>query len=544
MSPARSGPVAPVALVALVALLMGLAFTAFYAGSSRGIFNFGDDILMYQVTESIWERGEVAVTSEAPAEDIAHAVPGSDGRGYAKYGLGPSLVALPFFAASHWLFDRVELPETADRFGNLRTGETVFGTGLSNAVLGGATVAVTFLLAVELGYPLLVALATAFCHGAATLLAHYSSTFLSEPLSALCLAVALLGLLRAKGKSQGLWKSTGQDKSEDQSKSQGKSQSKSQSKSSVKGKETVRWWLALSGFASGLAVATKVAHVVLVLPLFFWAAYPAMRRPRQGRSIVHTLYWSFCFLLWIGVIAAYNFSRFGSVLETGYGKEAGNFTASFAVGFVGLLASPSKGVFWYCPVLLLAVLGGRAFWRRDRACALTILAASAAWLLLISRYYQWYGGGSWGPRFLVPLLPLWILPAAEVFTRWRDGRAWQAGMVVVVAASLVASAAPLLVPFSNVEAPLAWSGNDFATAGWRLGESPLLHALDLVPEAAGATASKLLGRSALGEAGRPAPGHRFPDFAFENYGSHALLVWTRDCFLVSGLALFLALGLA
>ncbi len=42
-------------------------------------------------------------------------------------------------------------------------------------------------------------------------------------------------------------------------------------------------------------------------------------------------------------------------------------------------------------------------------------ASSAAWLLLISRYYQWFGGGSWGPRFLVPLLPLWILPAAEVF---------------------------------------------------------------------------------------------------------------------------------
>ena len=89
-----------------------------------------------------------------------------EGRRFAKYGIGPSLVALPFYGASHRLFDRFELPETADSFGNLRTGPTIFGTGLANAVIGGATVAVTFLLAVELGFPLLVALATAVCLGA------------------------------------------------------------------------------------------------------------------------------------------------------------------------------------------------------------------------------------------------------------------------------------------------------------------------------------------------------------------------------------------
>ena len=67
MTSPRSGP------VALVARLLGLAFAAFYAGTSRGVFVFGDDILMYQVTEAIWERGEVAVVSLAPRKDIAHA---------------------------------------------------------------------------------------------------------------------------------------------------------------------------------------------------------------------------------------------------------------------------------------------------------------------------------------------------------------------------------------------------------------------------------------------------------------------------------------
>lgn len=507
----RSGP------VALVALLLGLAFAAFYAGTSRGIFVFGDDILMYQVTEAIWERGEVAVASVAPRKDIAHARRGLDGKRFAKYGLGPSLVALPFFGASHRLFDRFELPETVDAFGNLRTGPAIFGTGLANAVTGGATVAVTFLLAVELGFPLLVALATAFCLGATTLLAHYASTFLSEPLSALCLAVAVLGLLKAQGKS------------------------------SAKGAAAGGWWLATSGFAAGLLVATKVAHVVVVLPLFIWVAVLGWRRSRLRGLVVHTLSWSFWFSVWLGAIAWYNLARFGSLFETGYGREASNFTASFAVGFAGLLASPAKGIFWYCPVLVLAVLGGRAFWRRDRACALAIAAASALWLLLISRYYQWYGGGSWGPRFLVPLLPLWILPAAEVFARFvqRQQRGgWRAAIVLLVAASLIVSLAPLLVTFSDLDAPLAWSRAQFADGGWRLADSPLLQALGLVPRAAAVTMSKFSGRTALGEAGRSISERRYPDLAFEHYGSHALLEWTRGCFLLAALALAGALALA
>lgn len=512
MSSARSGP------VAVVALLLGLAFAAFFAGTSRGIFVFGDDILMYQVTAAIWERGEVSVTSEANREDVSNPIRGVDGRGYAKYGLGPSLVALPFYGASHWLFDPLELPETADGFGNLRTGPTVFGTGLANAVTGGATVAVTFLLAVELGYPLLIAFATACCLGATTLLAHYASTFLSEPLSALCLAVTLLGLLKAKGKGKG--------------------------KGSIKGEVTDRWWLAISGFAAGLAVATKLAHVVIVLPFCLWAAVLGWRGSRLRGLIRHTLYWSFFFSIWLAAIAAYNWSRFGSFFETGYGREAGSFTTPFAIGFLGLIASPAKGIVWYCPVLLLALAGGLGFFRRDRGCALTILAASAAWLLLISRYYQWFGGGSWGPRFLVPLLPLWVLPAAEVFARWRRGRGWQPGAAVLVAASAIVATTPLLVPFSELDAPLSWSRTNFAEAGWRLSESPLLQALPRVPRAAAVTTSKLLGRSPLGEAGRPVSGPRFPDVAFEHYGSHSLLEWTRGCFALAALALALAAAVA
>ena len=500
--------------IALIACLLGLAFTAFYAGTSRGTFVFGDDILMYQVTQAIWDRGEVTVTSPSRRGDVAKAVLGRDRQRFAKYGLGPSLVALPFYGASHELFDRLELTPFVDGFGNERTGTTVFGTGLTNAALGGATVAVTFLLAVELGFPLLVALMTAICLGSATLLAHYSSTFLSEPLSALCLAGAVLGLLKV-GK-----------------------------KDSVKGEWPDRWWLAVSGFAAGLAVATKVAHIVLVVPILVWAAVLGWRRERARGLAVHTLYWSFFFSCWLCVVAGYNWVRFGRVISTGYGGEAGMFSTAPEVGLAGLLASPARGVFWYCPVLFLAAAGALAFWRRHRACALTILTASAGWLLLISRYYQWYGGGCWGPRFLVPLLPLSILPAAEIFARWRRGRGWQTAIVLVVGASLVTTAAALLVPFDGVGQPLSASQAEFEARAWTVAESPLLRSLAYVPEGVVVTAAKLSGRMAIRDEKAANSSLQFPDFAFVRYGSHALLNWTRGSFLLAALALAVAIGLA
>ena len=46
----RAARTRPFSGVASVALWLMLAFSAFYAGTSRGVFVFGDDILIYQVT--------------------------------------------------------------------------------------------------------------------------------------------------------------------------------------------------------------------------------------------------------------------------------------------------------------------------------------------------------------------------------------------------------------------------------------------------------------------------------------------------------------
>src|SRR5690349_5899998 len=53
------------------AALLFLGFSLLYVAISRGVFLYGDDILMFQVTEGLVERGDPAVTSPADRADVA-----------------------------------------------------------------------------------------------------------------------------------------------------------------------------------------------------------------------------------------------------------------------------------------------------------------------------------------------------------------------------------------------------------------------------------------------------------------------------------------
>jgi hypothetical protein len=81
-------------------------------------------------------------------------------------------------------------------------------------------------------------------------------------------------------------------------------------------------------------------------------------------------------------------------------------------GLAVLLVSPGKSLFLWSPVLLLAVAGAARFWRREPAVAIGIAAACGVGLLFYAAYLFPEGGYSHGPRNLVPIVPLLLLPAA------------------------------------------------------------------------------------------------------------------------------------
>ncbi len=456
-----------------IALTLFLAVSLIYVALSRGVFLYGDDILMYQVTESIIERGSFAVTSPHDDGDNARAIPGEDGRGYAKYGIGLSLVAIPMYVVSDLALEPLlPLQEVSDPWGNQRLGPIIYGTALTNALLGGGAVALFWLLARAIGYSRRTAFVLAMLLAFATPLTHYAATFLSEPLTMLALLAAVYGLARAT-KTVGDAPCAGPALVAHRRWGAVPTQETSPTSVALR-------WLALSGFAAGLALASRLAIAVPVLGLAVWFANLALGWGRRSwrDGLLPCLAWGTPIVVWLAGIASYNWVRFGSVYETGYGNEASEFTTPVLTGLIGLLISPGKGILWYSPALILALAGSWRFARRHPGLAIVVVSMFNATLIFYSRYYIWDGGGVWGPRFLLPLLPLLLLPAGEIIERlWQPhlNRRFATGAVIVVAAlGLWVSAISIIVPFDRYVNEYNATPETKDAALWEISTSPIV----------------------------------------------------------------------
>jgi len=115
-----------------------------------------------------------------------------------------------------------------------------------------------------------------------------------------------------------------------------------------------------------------------------------------------------------GAIAAlHNHLRFGHVLLF---DEPGtqSFNGTFLIGAYGLLFSSGRGLFWYSPPLIAGLFGLPAFARRLPAETALLAGVSLPLFVGYAIYASWDGGLCWGPRYIVPLVPLLLLPAGEL----------------------------------------------------------------------------------------------------------------------------------
>jgi uncharacterized membrane protein len=176
--------------------------------------------------------------------------------------------------------------------------------------------------------------------------------------------------------------------------------------------------LVLSGLAFGMLLLVKlVALVVLpVFALFVWFL------ARDGRGVARLARWAAPAVALSLLYLPYNAAAHGDPLAFGYadGRDAlWGFATPLAVGVYGLLLSPGKGFFFYAPILVLAIPGAARLWRRDRAVALLFLGIAAGWLAIHAKWWAWHADHAWGPRYLVPVLPIAVLLAIEALRDFR-----------------------------------------------------------------------------------------------------------------------------
>jgi hypothetical protein len=90
-------------------------------------------------------------------------------------------------------------------------------------------------------------------------------------------------------------------------------------------------------------------------------------------------------------------------------------------GAAGLLFSPSRGLVIFSPIVLV-ILAARRAGGMERIVTWT-LAAAAVQFLIYSSYAIWWGGYSYGPRYLLDLLPALVPAAAAGLERLSHARA-------------------------------------------------------------------------------------------------------------------------
>jgi hypothetical protein len=221
--------------------------------------------------------------------------------------------------------------------------------------------------------------------------------------------------------------------------------------------------VAAAGLVSGLAVTTEypLAIAGAVIGAYALARGDVVRR---GAAYAGGVF--------VGVLPLllYDLWAFGSISHLSYDNavavqgrtghavlglnDGGFFGIDLPSLDVGLkLLFSSRGLLTLSPVLVAGIVGVVLLYRRGkRAEALTIGGLALAYLVYNSGYYLPFGGGSPGPRFLVPILPFLAVPLAIAYRRFPA-----ATLGLAVASALMMLAATTTQPLLGNDSVGYWA---------------------------------------------------------------------------------------
>jgi hypothetical protein len=195
----------------------------------------------------------------------------------------------------------------------------------------------------------------------------------------------------------------------------------------------------------------------------------------SGAAIIIT-----CNLLWFGTPLGAA-PMLEALHETVHGISA-SFTLN-PEGLAGLLISPNRGLLVYSPVVLVAAAGlGTAVREGMRSPLLWCLAAATVQWLFYGSYAVWWGGYTYGPRYMLDVLPLAAPLAAAGLAVLRTRIAHATAVLLLTWSVVVAATGAFCYPHeqwnndpTNVDRDHArlWDWTDIQIARcWQRGPSP------------------------------------------------------------------------
>ena len=185
-----------------------------------------------------------------------------------------------------------------------------------------------------------------------------------------------------------------------------------------------------SGLLLGFLWLSKASYI-LIAPLFavLLVAFEWKSIRQDGKFLASRLIWcarAYGFYFGIPLVACFaallavNACKFGSPFNNGYNQWVVTqdlWTGSIVSGVMGFLFDPKFSIFITFPVLVIALFGLPEFVRDHRKDTIVIYSVAILLLLLNSKFLNWRGVWSYGPRYMLPVLGMMSLPVIPVIAR-------------------------------------------------------------------------------------------------------------------------------
>lgn len=386
---------------ALFLILVGL-----YTLTYRGIPLSDDEYNLFDSIESLVQRGDFLRTITFAVEPSF--LPDGTPARIPKYEPLQHLASAPLFWVAH------QLPGIG----------LVHAMLLLNIFVTALTAVATFIAGKVYGFNTRAAWLGALLFGSATMAFPYSQWFFREPLTALWFIIGVAAAYRIRL----LWQANQLHK--------------------------VRWELLTLIIISIAGVMTKAAFL-LQFPLLVFIAIPFAKIDWRRLAL----------LAGVGGVLLVIFLAIGQALDI----EAGRYDLDFwyelssrqgqwrhgIESMLGYQFSFTRSIWLYSPILLVGIPGAIILFRRGEW--QTVIGLVITLLLFAASYgirhgTNWWGGWSWGPRYMLSFLPviaLFMMPGLEWILAPQRHIVWRVGLSLLALLSFGIQLLGALLPYTN-----------------------------------------------------------------------------------------------
>jgi hypothetical protein len=415
-----------------------LSILTLYLLTASGRLEGSDELAMFNVTRSLVTEGSLSSDPCTPTPRSNHCVPGINGKNYAGFGLVPSLIETPAYAAA--------IPVAAHLHRDTLVVAGLFAS-LFHVFFAAAVPLVLALWLCRIGMSVRAAFLVAIVYAVSSPAWYYSKTFCSEIYFALGLLACCYFL-------------AGNDRNLS---------------------------LLAAGAGYGLTVGSRVyglilAPVIVIYGLMLWRSRE--RRPMQIARNLTML--GIPVAISVGLIALSNQVRFGSVLKTGYHllfpTIAELLSTPLLQGLKSLFFDTEVGLLIYVPWVIVVPFLWKRLWTSHPCEAVLVVAMTLVNVVFFAKYNAWHGGWALEPRMLYAIIPFLAIPLAAIFDPGPQQlpKILKASALGLIGASLLIQIILVPYPMSRYYEMQFYNQQHGVHAWWD--GKPLLEAVTAEPE--------------------------------------------------------------